>query len=179
MVRCLHWHVSTTTEGALLNEADVSTEPTAARKDARLSGADADEGWAQGSQATPGQGSQAAHRVTNRLPRRERLTSRPAFQTLFQHGHRIDRPALVVLWRADDDRQRAGFAVSRQLRLAVERNRVRRRLRAAYVQARAGVPSGISLVIIGRPRCLRERFEVLVEQLRGALTAIGERRRSP
>jgi ribonuclease P protein component len=69
-----------------------------------------------------------------------------------------------------------GFAVSRQIRHAVERNRVRRRLRAAYVEARDGIPAEISVVVIGRPRCLCDGFPVLVEQLRGALGAVCERR---
>jgi ribonuclease P protein component len=77
-----------------------------------------------------------------------------------------------VLWRDAAAATRAGFAVSRQLPNAVQRNRVRRRLREAYRAAREAAPSRADLVIIGRPAALTERFTVLVAQLRGALGAI-------
>ena len=100
------------------------------------------------------------------------MTASADFQALFQRGKRIDRPSLIVLWRETTDVTRAGFAVSRQIPNAVQRNRARRRLREAYRAARAAAPSRAALVIIGRPAVLTERFAVLVEQLRGALAAI-------
>lgn len=62
--------------------------------------------------------------------------------------------------------------MSRQVRRAVERNRVRRRLRAAYRTARSAAPVGVDLVIVGRPSALREPFDELVAQLQGALGTI-------
>ena len=111
-----------------VHEADVSTESTAAREDARVSRAHDHEGRAQGAQASPCQGSQTAHGVAGRFPRRERLTTSAEFQALFQRGRRIDRPALIVLWREATEPTRVGFAVSRQVKNAVQRNRARRRL---------------------------------------------------
>jgi ribonuclease P protein component len=100
------------------------------------------------------------------------LTTGADFQALFQRGRRIDRPSLIVLWREAAEPTRVGFAVSRQLRRAVDRNRARRRLRAAYRVTRDAGPSRAALVVIGRPAVLREPFEVLVAQLRAALTAV-------
>jgi ribonuclease P protein component len=100
------------------------------------------------------------------------LTTSADFQALFQRGRRIDRPALIVLWRDTTESTRAGFAVSRQLRNAVQRNRARRRLREAYRAARDAAPAHAALVIVGRPAVLREPFEALAAQLRGALAAI-------
>jgi ribonuclease P protein component len=77
-----------------------------------------------------------------------------------------------VLWREATEPTRVGFAVSRQLRHAVERNRVRRRLREAYRATRAAAPARAALVVIGRPAALQAPFEVLVEQMRSALGAI-------
>lgn len=65
-----------------------------------------------------------------------------------------------------------GFAVSRQLRNAVQRNRARRRLREAFRSARAAAPSRAALVIIGRPAALTASFEALQGQMRQALAAI-------
>jgi len=100
------------------------------------------------------------------------LTSSADFQALFQKGRRIDRPALIVLWREAAGPTRAGFAVSRQLKNAVQRNRARRRLREAYRVSRDAAPPRAALVIVGRPAALREPFGALAAQLRGALAAI-------
>ena len=100
------------------------------------------------------------------------MTTSADFQALFQRGKRIDRPALIVLWRETAEPTRAGFAVSRQLKSAVQRNRARRRLREAYRASRDAAPPRAALVIVGRPAVLREPFTGLTAQLRGALAAI-------
>jgi ribonuclease P protein component len=100
------------------------------------------------------------------------LTTSADFQALFQRGRRIDRPALIVLWRETAEPTRAGFAVSRQIKNAVQRNRARRRLREAYRLAREAAPARAALVIVGRPAALSEPFVALTAQLRGALAAI-------
>jgi ribonuclease P protein component len=155
-----------------VHEADVSTESTAAREDARLSRSHEHQGRAQGAQAPPRQGSQTAHGVAGRFPRRERLTSSAEFQALFQRGRRIDRPALIVLWREATETTRVGFAVSRQVKNAVQRNRARRRLREAYRASRDAAPAQIRMVIVGRPAALKAPFVALTGQLRAALGAI-------
>ena len=100
------------------------------------------------------------------------MTTSAEFQALFQRGRRIDRPALMVLWREAAGPTRAGFAVSRQLKNAVQRNRARRRLREAYRASRDAAPAHTALVIVGRPSVLVEPFAALAGQLRGALAAI-------
>lgn len=64
-----------------------------------------------------------------------------------------------------------GFAVSRQVRGAVQRNRVRRRLREAYRASRDAAPAGIALVIIGKPVVLGAPFAALTHDVRQALAA--------
>jgi len=77
-----------------------------------------------------------------------------------------------VLWREADQPTRVGFAVSRQLRNAVQRNRARRRLREAFRSARTAAPARAALVIIGRPAALTVSFESLLGQMRQALAAV-------
>ncbi len=79
---------------------------------------------------------------------------------------------MIVLWRETAESRRAGFAVSRHVRRAVDRNRARRRLREAYRAARAAAPANAALVIIAKPPALREPFKALTEEMRGAFTAI-------
>jgi ribonuclease P protein component len=113
-----------------------------------------------------------------RLPRRERLTGNRDFQAVFQQGARIERPSLIVLWKESDRARRVGFAVSRQMRSAVKRNRVRRRLREAYRVARGAEPTPGDLVIVARRPALTGPFEAIVRDLSGALGAIAERWRA-
>jgi ribonuclease P protein component len=158
--------------GNTVHEADVSTERTATEEDSRLPRADEDQGRAESSQASARKGAETADRLTGRFPRRERLTTSAEFQALFQKGKRIDRPSMIVLWRATAEPRRAGFAVSRQVRGAVQRNRARRRLREAYRAMRDAAPTHTALVIIGRPAALRQPFTELAGELHDALTAI-------
>ncbi len=79
---------------------------------------------------------------------------------------------MIVLWRETAESRRAGFAVSRQVRRAVDRNRARRRLRAAYRTARAAAPARAALVVIAKPPVLREPLTALTDEMRAAFTAI-------
>jgi ribonuclease P protein component len=100
------------------------------------------------------------------------LTSSAEFQSLFQRGQRIDRPSCVLLWSPTGQGRRVGFAVTRQLNRAVDRNRIRRRLRAAYREARTTAPAAAAIVVIGKKQALTMEFERLVGELERAFTAM-------
>ncbi len=163
-------------KGSSVHEADVSAESTPPGEDPRISQAHEDEGRPEGAEAPPRQGAQTAHRLERGFPRRERLTTSAEFQALFQRGKRIDRRSLIVLWRDTEEPRRAGFAVSRQIRGAVARNRARRRLREAYRMTREMAPAMTALIVIGRPPVLKAPFPALLAELREALGAIPGRR---
>ena len=164
-------------KGNLPDEAHVSTEHSPPQEDAWLPRAHGDQGRTTDAQTAAGEGAQTADRLTGLLPRHERLTSRAEFQALFQHGKRIDRPSLIVLWRASDGRRRAGFTVSRTVRGAVRRNRVKRRLREAYRVSQDAAPSSVDLVVVGRPVVLRAEFATLLQDMRAALSEVSGVRR--
>jgi ribonuclease P protein component len=153
-----------------LDEANVSAERPAPKENPRVSGPNGDQGRPQGSQAATGERTQTSDGVAGRLPRRERLTSGAEFQALFQKGKRVDRPLMVVLWRQteSDEGQRAGFTVSRQVRGAVARNRVKRRLREAYRTARSEAPARVSIVIVGRPPVATAAMTSVISEMRRA-----------
>ncbi len=115
---------------------------------------------------------------SGRFPRRERLTGNRDFQAVFRQGTRIERPSLVVLWKENGRASRVGFAVSRQTRRAVRRNRARRRLREAYRAARGAEPTYGDLVVVARRLALICPFDALVRDIRSALGAIAGRRRA-
>jgi ribonuclease P protein component len=99
------------------------------------------------------------------------LTTSAEFQALFHRGKRIERPSFLVLWREVESGRRVGFAVSRRLRRAVDRNRIRRRLREAYRAARSAAPEAVAVIVIGKQRALDVEFGTLVSELRSALAA--------
>jgi ribonuclease P protein component len=100
------------------------------------------------------------------------LTSSAEIQALFQQGKRIETPSLIVLWRHTDASCRAGFAVTRQIRGAVRRNRARRRLREAFRAARGAMPPRAALVVVGKRAALDAPLVDVVEDLRRALATI-------
>lgn len=99
------------------------------------------------------------------LPRGERLRRSAEFQAVFQQGSRLERPTFVALWRPASGR-RVGFAVSRQVRGAVHRNRARRRVREAYRQVRALMLAEVEMVVVARPSAATRPFPDLVEDMR-------------
>ncbi len=160
--------------GSRADEANVSTKCPPQEEDARLPESDGDQRGPQGAQAAAGEGTQTPDGVAGRLPRRERLTSSSEFQALFRNGQRVDCPSMLVLWRQieSDPARRAGFTVSRQVRGAVARNRVKRRLREAYRSTRGAAPTKVSLVIVGRPAMLTAPMATVIGEMQRAFRSI-------
>jgi ribonuclease P protein component len=105
------------------------------------------------------------------LPRGERLRRAAEFQAVFQHGSRHERASFVALWQRAGER-RVGFAVSRHVRGAVARNRVRRRIREAYRQIRLQMPSDVAVVIVARPVAATLPLPALVDDMRHLAEAL-------
>ena len=72
---------------------------------------------------------------------------------------------MLALWRPSPGVRKIGFAVSRQVRTTVGRNRVRRRLREAYRRQRAVFPQDLAIVFVGRPAALTAAFEELLDDM--------------
>jgi ribonuclease P protein component len=165
-------------EGNCAHEADISAESASPEEDARVPGTHEHDGRAQGAQAPAGQGAPTAGRLTGRFPRSQRLASTTEIQALFQQGKRVERPSLIVLWLEAASPCRVAFAVTRQIRGAVRRNRARRRLREAFRAVRGSAPPQAALVVIAKRGALDEPFGELAAQLASALGAISGSKRS-
>lgn len=73
---------------------------------------------------------------------------------------------LEVLDRGDDGPPRFGITVTRKTGNAVERNRIRRRIREAIrVHAAGDMKAGSDYVIVGRPEILCAPFDALKAEL--------------
>ena len=97
------------------------------------------------------------------------LKKRAEFLRVRAAGRRWAAAGLVLQMRARNDEgpMRVGYTVSKKVGNAVERNRVRRRLRAA-VRDSLGPRPGRDYVVIGRRAALSRRWEALVGDLKAA-----------
>lgn len=103
-----------------------------------------------------------------------RLTKRPEFLAA-QAGKRFHtaRITLQGLLRDDAGGLRFGLTVTKRVGHATERNRIRRRLRAALPRAASGhLDRAADIVVIGRRDALGVPFEVLVDDLARGLRAV-------
>jgi ribonuclease P protein component len=82
--------------------------------------------------------------------------------------------------RGDGGPVRVGFTVSRKVGTAVERNRVRRRLREVVRHSTAAaLRSGHDYVLVGRRTALSRPFDRMVEDFKGALQRVTQQRGKP
>ncbi|HXS40509.1 MAG TPA: ribonuclease P protein component [Stellaceae bacterium] len=115
-----------------------------------------------------------------------RLRRRPEFLAVAKSGRRWAAPGLVLqaARRPEGSRlppaPRIGFTASRKVGIAVERNRARRRLKAAAaaVLPQAGEP-GFDYVVIARGETLTRPFADLLGDLETALKRVHAPRRAP
>jgi ribonuclease P protein component len=79
---------------------------------------------------------------------------------------------LQAVRRGEDGLPRIGFTVSKKVGTAVERNRVRRRLRAIVKQAATLMRPGYDYVLVGRRAALQEPFERMVATFDSAVRRV-------
>ena len=104
----------------------------------------------------------------------ERLRRRADFLAAAR-AKRVTTSGFVLQARNRDDEGavRVGFTVSRKVGTAVERNRLRRRLREVVrLSAAMEVHPGYDYVLIGRRAALSLPFQRLNEDLEGALRRV-------
>jgi ribonuclease P protein component len=79
---------------------------------------------------------------------------------------------LQAIRRGEDGAPRIGFTVSRKVGTAVERNRVRRRLRAIVKQAVTLMRPGYDYVLVGRRAALQEPFDHMMASFDSAVRRV-------
>ena len=106
-----------------------------------------------------------------------RLTKRAEFIAAAS-GRRFHTERMTVQGRlreGDTSGLRFGFTVTKRVGHAVERNRIKRRLRAAALDAgRDDADMAADVVVIGRREALSAEYAVLVEDLRRALGIVAK-----
>jgi ribonuclease P protein component len=115
------------------------------------------------------------------LPHQARLRRRDEFSTTVRSGTRAGTPTLVVHLCPGEsaDPARAGFVVSRAVGAAVDRNRVRRRLRHLVRDRLDRLPAGSRLVVRALPPAASATSATLGNQLDRALERLSARGVAP
>ncbi len=123
-----------------------------------------------------------AGRTDATVPAWTRLRRRADFQRAAR-GRRTNAESFALQSRARADAEsgeagpRVGFTVTRKIGGAVERNRIRRRLKAALAAASAIAPNADSdYVLVARRPALTRRFAALVADMERAFAQIGHAR---
>ena len=107
----------------------------------------------------------------------DRLKKRAQFLAVAR-GARTARSAFVLqalCVRPDDAPARFGFTVTKKTGNSVERNRIRRRLRAAVEEVGSCARAGCDYVLIGRRDALSAPFSALVRDLASALRKVHDK----
>lgn len=110
----------------------------------------------------------------------ERLRQRADFLAAAT-GLRIPAAGFVLQARrrSDEGPPRVGFTVSKKVGNAVERNRVRRRLREIVRLAPLPLLRGHDYVLVGRRAALSLPFARIAQDYEGALQRVEKRRATP
>ena len=161
-----------------MREADVSAQQSEAQQDPRISGPDADAGWACGDPVASPARPQATRSLIWRV--RDRAT----FDALAQARARRAGPVRVrsVPYRQGPERPRAegagagapgppavAYAIGRRSGNAVARNRLRRRLRAAVHEHHDLLAPDTAYLIGADPSAATMTFAALSESIARAL----------
>jgi len=109
------------------------------------------------------------------MQRAGRITSSADFRRAYATGSRVAAGAVVahLVERHDSEPARVGITAGRAVGGAVERNRVKRRLREAVRPLKASLKAGVDLVFVGTARAGRDDFQNLADSARTAASRLG------
>ena len=104
------------------------------------------------------------------LPRSQRLRVRRDFRIVYSKGRSLANPWLVLYSRVTKHADcRIGFSISKKLGGAVERNRIKRRLREIMRSHSAKLRPGWDVVIVGRSRLQDADFQAIAQSVHDLL----------
>jgi len=111
------------------------------------------------------------------FPRSARLLKHSDFDRVYKRGRRHFSPHMTVFYLQPENglqqrSARVGFTVGRQLGGAVERNRIKRRLREAVRLRRAALRGPVDIVINPKKSVLTLDFVTVLEEIGLAFEAI-------
>jgi ribonuclease P protein component len=159
------------------DEEDLSAQEARQEAGTRLPRPHGFEGWSPRARPTPREGAQAAHRLTrtgHHVPAFSALRRKADFDALGRRGSvRSTRLLVLRSLRTDRPETRIGMSTPKSLGGAVQRNRVRRRLRELIRERRDALGAGWDLLLIARPEAGTASYVELGEALGSLLERSG------
>ena len=114
--------------------------------------------------------------MRTKFPRRSRLLKHADFERVYKQGRRHFSSHMTVFYsRQEKCSARVGFTVGRVLGGAVERNRIKRRLREAVRQRHALLSGPVDVVINPKKSAIRVEFRALLEEVDRAFELIARK----
>jgi len=112
----------------------------------------------------------------NEFPRAARLLKHSDFDRVYKQGQRHFSPHLTVFFlRQAEGNARIGFTVGRVLGGAVQRNRIKRRLREAVRVRRSTLTGAVDIVINPKKSVLQIEYAGLVREVEKAFEVIARK----
>jgi len=119
---------------------------------------------------------QPAARLGATFPRTARLLKHADFERVYKQGRRHFSSHITVFYlRQAEGGARTGFTVGRVLGGAVQRNRIKRRMREAVRQRRSILKGPVDVVINPKKSVLKVEFPVLLEEVSRAFEVIARK----
>jgi ribonuclease P protein component len=123
-------------------------------------------------------GKQPAPQTGSGFPRAARLLKHSDFDRVYKQGRRHFSPHMTVFFLPQAERHsdaRVGFTVGKVLGGAVQRNRIKRRLREAVRLRRSTLNGGVDIVFNPKKSVLTVEFAVVLEEVGRAFTVIAKK----
>lgn len=109
------------------------------------------------------------------LPKEERLRGSERIGRLFSHGMRgATKTVIALVIPNESDETRVAFIAGKKIGCAVERNRMRRRLRAAYRTQKDALPAGYDVALMAKKGLLEAQWRDVMNDVKTAASrAVG------
>ena len=110
------------------------------------------------------------------FPKTARLLKHADFERVYKQGRRHFSSHMTVFFlRQPEGMARTGFTVGRVLGGAVDRNRIKRRMRDAVRQRRSILTGPVDIVINPKKSVLKAEFPMLLEEVTRAFEVIARK----
>lgn len=105
------------------------------------------------------------------LPKENRLKKEKEFEAVFKGGRSFKGKSVFLKYLINGtDKTKIGFVVSKKIsKLAVERNKAKRRMREIVRLKRGGIKDGLSIIVIPLPPIKTMSYGELKEDLENLL----------
>ena len=110
------------------------------------------------------------------LPKKERLRKDKEFQAVFREGKKLwINSILLIIYKPNSlNYRRLGIVVSKKIKKATQRNKVKRWIRELFRRNKDWFPENCDIIIIPHPNLLNLEYKKLMEIAREKLLSLRE-----